>query len=160
MWGAKKSNPTTHGAGLMASACIKIADVGRVVSSVELQSEMERHMGGLAYNRTWRCTVPRDASIDPPLSLPPSLRGRCLMSGDITRSVEQPGPSPSVRSHCQPCWHSRHNITTRHPPQRCSRTLLMVQKLNDRNLKLYQRNAQRVGPGARVCVAEYARYFF
>lgn len=42
----------------------------------------------------------------------------CIMSGDITRSVEQPDPSLcSVNSHCRPCWQS-HRITTTRPTSR------------------------------------------
>lgn len=52
------------------------------------------------------------------MSRSPSRRSACcLMLGDITRSVEQPGSSPSVRSHCRPCWHRQHhhNTTTSSP---------------------------------------------
>lgn len=42
----------------------------------------------------------------------------CIMSGDITRSVEQPDPSLcSVSSHCRPCWQS-YGITTTRPTSR------------------------------------------
>lgn len=36
----------------------------------------------------------------------------CIMFGDITRSVEQPDPSPSSHSHCRPCWHCDRITTT------------------------------------------------
>ena len=57
----------------------------------------ERHVEGRASlracNRTWRCTARRHGASH---SRPSSLRcARCIMLGDITRSVEQPGPSSS-----------------------------------------------------------------
>lgn len=76
--------------------------------SSSVLGEMERHMEGpaslRACHRTWRCPAL-------PMSGSPSLRWVCccrIMLGDITGSVEQPGPSHSVCSHCQPCWRCRH----------------------------------------------------
>lgn len=57
----------------------------------------KRHVEGQASlracNRTWRCTARWHGASH---SRPSSLRCvRCIMLGDITRSVEQPGPSSS-----------------------------------------------------------------
>lgn len=73
VWGAEKPQQRTK-AGLLAwpLRALRLQMSAELSAVFQVQSEMERHMGGLAYNRTWRCTVLRGASIDPPplLSLP------------------------------------------------------------------------------------------
>lgn len=50
----------------------------------------------------------------------------CIMLGDITRSVEQPGSSDSTHSHCRPCWRCYHTKTTSQLHQHYSELFLII----------------------------------